>query len=74
MNGDHGSQRRAARDTQQAWLGERIAQIALQHGPRKAQRATNEKAQDRARQADLGQNEVRHLAVARQADTAWPDQ
>ena len=53
MDRQHRAQRRAARDADQARLGQRIAQIALQRRARQPERAAHQRAQHGARQADL---------------------
>ena len=56
-------ERRAARDADQARLGQRIAQIALQRRARQAERAADQRAQHGARQADLPEDQRAGLAA-----------
>ena len=61
---EHGAERRAARGAEQPGLGERIAQQALQRGAAQAQRSADEQGEQRARQADLAQDDLRKLGPA----------
>ena len=62
MDRQHRAQRRPARDADQARLGQRIAQIALQRRARQPERAAHQRAQNGARQADLPEDEGAGLA------------
>ena len=74
MDGSHGAERRAARDADDPRLGERIAQIPLQHRAREPEHAADEKPENGARQADLGHDQPRRLGTGRQPDALRADE
>ncbi len=74
MDGDDGTERGAAGYAQQAGLGQRVAQIALQHRTRQPERAADQRTEDGARQADLDEDHARGFAPLRNAEAGWPHQ
>ena len=63
---DHRAQRRPAGHAQQAGLGQRVAQQALQHSAGQPQRRAHQDRQDGAGQPQLGQHQARQAEVARE--------
>ena len=73
MDRQHRAERRAARDADQARLGQRIAQIALQRRARQPERAADQRAQHGARQADLAEDQRAGLAGGVDAEARRAD-
>ena len=73
VDGEHRAQRRTARDADQARLGQRIAQVALQRRPRQPERAAHQRTQHGARQADLAEDQRAGLAGGVDAEAGRAD-
>ena len=69
MNGKHRPERGAAGDADQARLRQRVAQVALQRRPGETERASHQRAEDGARQADLPEDQRARLARCLDAET-----